>query len=1042
FNLKQAICDYEILNLVGRGGFACVYKGRQKTTGDIVAIKVIEKRRMKSSGMIDCVKKEVEIHSRLKHPSILELYSFCEDSNYVYLILEMCSKGELYSYVSEQTTPLSYQQVKKFMEEVVSGMQYLHTHAILHRDLSLTNLLLTEDLHVKIADFGLATKLSQPGEQHFTLCGTPNYISPEVATRAAHSLETDLWSLGCMLYTMLVGQPPFDAEGAQPTLNRVIAGEYDLPSHVSECASHLIQSLLQKNPADRLGLDQILIHPFFMDAEIVQNDSAEDSGYKTIDSTISPVRKVTTTSPVDICRSVDKLRPPIWTPVSVGGDSLPTAVAKPSPSNCIMTTPSFTACQLDTKPKVSSPATVGCCLLTPLIPSATTAVTSAVTTAVTSAMTSTQTSDANIQSTQRPHICTHQQETQEQAAQLPQGPAGFDGDTKEGSIILEKEQLHWMCAKPLTRMVMVCKTRWQSSRRTIFFLPTNSPYQTINNMKQHTTISGASVKPLLALLFRQLAGDDHHPVVVGRAGLDLDEPDFTSTPITDHPPRSKPSDTATARPKPVVIAEFDLSSNNIIQPIREALLKAFPAAEKKPPSTSPLKGVLATIHKRCRVFLEKCATRSPTGRNCKSKEMRKPHGMVSPLLSPISQNKVIQSAGVLCSPPVHTSRPGREGKATLQPFTSERLRPIRQRTRNAIVNILDNGDVRLEFLKSRSPTAAITEIFNISWDGTQVSIYRPVKGSVSLPAGTTDTPTALPSTANKYTNVTLPKKYWKKYLYASRFIKMVKSKTPKVTYFSDQAKCMLMESAEEFEAVFYSGPKFTISSQHVKVIDTTGMNISFDTESESSLLSAEVHDMWQHIKMCREHCLNLEKMLTTAEHSSSADSSHFPVIIGSRWTANSCLPDSTAPREPDFDTLPPTMCSFDGSLMSSATTFLRTRPTRLSPEERHIVLPPYQKTVSITTSEESSQILLRRHVKNIGYASQLKNGAVCVQFDDGYQLTVYAHKSEVTFVYTSGVISRFTEKDELPDIVRSKLESLGHVISSLAAMHGPLSSTC
>ncbi|KAF6040931.1 PLK4 [Bugula neritina] len=93
--------------MIGRGGFASVYRARCHSTGKNVAVKIIDKSRMKSSGMLERVKKEVEIHSRLKHPSILELHSFCEDANHVYLILELCSRGELYCYIEEQDEPLS-----------------------------------------------------------------------------------------------------------------------------------------------------------------------------------------------------------------------------------------------------------------------------------------------------------------------------------------------------------------------------------------------------------------------------------------------------------------------------------------------------------------------------------------------------------------------------------------------------------------------------------------------------------------------------------------------------------------------------------------------------------------------------------------------------------------------------------------------------------------------------------------------------------------------------------------------------------------------
>lgn len=95
-----------------------------------------------------------------------------------------------------------------------------------------------------------------------TMCGTPNFISPEVASRGSHGLEADVWGLGCLLYTLLVGKPPFDTQAVRSTLTRVVMASYELPSHLSREAKDLIDALLQKNPKDRLRLGQILEHPF------------------------------------------------------------------------------------------------------------------------------------------------------------------------------------------------------------------------------------------------------------------------------------------------------------------------------------------------------------------------------------------------------------------------------------------------------------------------------------------------------------------------------------------------------------------------------------------------------------------------------------------------------------------------------------------------------------------------------------------------------------------------------------------------------------
>ncbi|CAB0036393.1 unnamed protein product [Trichogramma brassicae] len=256
-----SIEDYQLFNLLGKGGFACVYRAKCRRTGIDVAIKMIDKGLMQAAGMVGRVQQEIKIHQRLKNPSVLDFYTCFEDKNYVYIVLELCHNGELQRYLKEQG-PLSEQEAGRIIQQVVQGLLYLHSFQILHRDMSLSNLLLTKDMQVKIADFGLATQLSSPDEKHFTMCGTPNFIAPEVATRSSHGLETDVWSLGCMLYTLLVGTPPFDSNAVQSTLTRVVMADYKMPSHLSENAKNLIDRLLKKNPIDRIRLRDILKHPF------------------------------------------------------------------------------------------------------------------------------------------------------------------------------------------------------------------------------------------------------------------------------------------------------------------------------------------------------------------------------------------------------------------------------------------------------------------------------------------------------------------------------------------------------------------------------------------------------------------------------------------------------------------------------------------------------------------------------------------------------------------------------------------------------------
>lgn len=289
-HLADSIDGYEKLELLGKGGFACVYHARCLRTGHQVAIKEIDIWTMKKQNMIDRVRQEVKIHSQLKHPSILELYTFFEDCQHVYLVLELCHNGELLQYLKRNGNKLSEIEARYIIRQVVEGLLYLHKHNIVHRDMTLTNLLLTKDMRVKIADFGLATQLNSRDEKHMTMCGTPNYISPEVATRSSHGLETDLWGLGCLLYTLLVGNPPFETDAIKSTLTKVVMSDFSLPTYLTNKAKDLIYCLLKKNPRDRIDLQDVLNHDFMKEKIIRdipsmwihQSQFTEDSGFNTI----------------------------------------------------------------------------------------------------------------------------------------------------------------------------------------------------------------------------------------------------------------------------------------------------------------------------------------------------------------------------------------------------------------------------------------------------------------------------------------------------------------------------------------------------------------------------------------------------------------------------------------------------------------------------------------------------------------------------------------------------------------------------------------
>lgn len=150
-------------------------------------------------------------------------------------------------------------QTANILMQIVSGLLYLKVNSIVHRDLSTANILLTRDFKVKIADFGLATDAN---EKHNTMCGTPNFISPEVLLRATHGIQVDVWGLGCIMYAMLVGQAPFEANDVKSTWARVMKEDVLIPDYISYEAKDLLARLLRKNQNERIQIDDVPKHPF------------------------------------------------------------------------------------------------------------------------------------------------------------------------------------------------------------------------------------------------------------------------------------------------------------------------------------------------------------------------------------------------------------------------------------------------------------------------------------------------------------------------------------------------------------------------------------------------------------------------------------------------------------------------------------------------------------------------------------------------------------------------------------------------------------
>nr|XP_020725703.1 inactive serine/threonine-protein kinase PLK5 isoform X3 [Odocoileus virginianus texanus] len=178
------------------------------------------------------------------------------------MVLEYCSRQSL-AHVLQARQTLTEPEVRYYLRGLVSGLSYLHQRHIVHRDLKLSNFFLNKNMEVKIGDLGLATRMGPGGRCHRVLCGTPNFLAPEVVSRNGHSCQSDIWALGCIMYMVLTGVPPFVAAPLSEMYQNIRDGRYPEPVHLSANARRLIARLLAPNPAERPSLDHLLQDDFF-----------------------------------------------------------------------------------------------------------------------------------------------------------------------------------------------------------------------------------------------------------------------------------------------------------------------------------------------------------------------------------------------------------------------------------------------------------------------------------------------------------------------------------------------------------------------------------------------------------------------------------------------------------------------------------------------------------------------------------------------------------------------------------------------------------
>ncbi|KAK9447663.1 kinase-like domain-containing protein [Limtongia smithiae] len=258
---QYSLDSFEIGRKLGKGKFGKVYCARDKATGYVCALKVMEKKELIHFKVEKQFRREIEIQSNLRHPNILRLFGHFHDSSRVFLILEYAGQGEMFKVLRKKGR-FDDVLASQYICQIASALLYLHKKHIIHRDLKPENLLLGLDGEVKLSDFGWS--VHTPTSRRSTMCGTLDYLPPEMVEAKDHDFRVDLWALGILTYEFLVGCPPFEEPAHKATYKRISKVDLKIPSFVSIEAADLIRRLLQHQPDRRYPLDQIPDHPWIV----------------------------------------------------------------------------------------------------------------------------------------------------------------------------------------------------------------------------------------------------------------------------------------------------------------------------------------------------------------------------------------------------------------------------------------------------------------------------------------------------------------------------------------------------------------------------------------------------------------------------------------------------------------------------------------------------------------------------------------------------------------------------------------------------------